>query len=244
VAVLGNRYRRRPTILLHRQAPRLETVDRAGMASPARTSSRRNTGTTSEAPEPPTPQGIPLTESPTQPTNPIGDIEMTKSQRPLPAYAEKLWTRLQSNFLDTYKTLAEILETEAWKPTYATFTDAYTDRMANITFAPEMLPHIAYRMFAEGATPDQVTDAVKHVGPQAARRLKEQRDDGVPADQATTTRVREHRRNLPGPWKWLRLKVNNDVHREWMAIARRHHTTVAAVALRAAKAAFEELGRE
>ena len=77
--------------------------------------------------------------------------------------------------------------------------------------------------------------------PETAERVKQQKDSGVPADQATTVDVRKHRRKLPGPWKWLRLKVDGDVHRTWQRIAKKHHTTVATVVMNAATAAFEEM---
>jgi hypothetical protein len=43
----------------------------------------------------------------------------TNIRRPLPAHAQRLWAQLQSNFLDLTKTLMEIIETEAWKPTWS-----------------------------------------------------------------------------------------------------------------------------
>ena len=54
-----------------------------------------------------------------------------------------------------------------------------------------------------------------------------------------TTTVRRHQRKLPGAWKWLRLKVDGDTHREWARIAKRNNTIVAEIALKAVKAAFE-----
>lgn len=161
--------------------------------------------------------------------------------RPLSAYAERLWLNLQSNLLDFHKTLIEIIESEAWKPTYETFTDAWTARMSNISFAQELLPHIAYQMFNEGRTTNEITEVVQGIGPEVAAILKEQQDSGVPADEATTV-VRQHRRKLPGEWKWLRIKVGADEIRGWKRIARRNGTSMQAVALTAIRAAFEGMG--
>jgi hypothetical protein len=104
---------------------------------------------------------------------------------PLPAYKERLRLNAQSNMLDFSKTLIEIIEQEAWTPTYESFTEAYTDKLGNITFARELLPHIMYAMFNEGTSPEAVADAIKGVVPEAAERIKKQKDSGVPASRYT-----------------------------------------------------------
>ena len=146
-----------------------------------------------------------------------------------------------------YKTLAEILEVEAWKPTYETFTDAYNDKMHNITFAPELLPHIAYKMFDEGATPEQVADAVKGIGPEKAKRLKEERDSGVPAHSATGHPVRvrgngPYQRKLPED-NWVKLNVAPEVLQEWKRIAKQRKRTVESIVMEAATQKFKRLDR-
>jgi hypothetical protein len=164
-----------------------------------------------------------------------------KTGKKLPAYAERLWINLQSNLIDFHKTLLEIFESEAWKPQYETFTEAWTDKMSNITFAPELLAPIAYQMFNEGATPDQVADSVKGIGPSIAEDLKQQKDNGVSVDQASTV-VRRHRRKLPGDFGYIRIKVGRDTLKEWKRLANQHGMTVAGVALPAIADAFRELG--
>lgn len=164
----------------------------------------------------------------------------TNKRPPLPTYKERLWLNAQSNLLDFNKTLIEIIEQEAWTPTYDTFTDAYAAKLGNISFARELLPHIMYAMFNEGATVEQVVDAVKGVGADVAERVKNQKDTGVPADKASVT-VRKHKRKLPGPWRWLRLKVDGTKHQEWALKAHANNTTIADVVLSAADAAFAEM---
>jgi hypothetical protein len=166
-----------------------------------------------------------------------------KERPPLPAHAQRLWAQLQSNLLDFNKTLIEIIETESWKPTYGTFTEAWEDKMYNIDFGRQMLPHIAYQMFNEGRTPDQVADVVPSIGPETAKRLKEQQDSGVPAYGADIV-VRRHNRKPAGPWNWLRLKVGHDTNVEWRRIAKKHDKTVEAIVMQAATAAFKKLATQ
>jgi hypothetical protein len=166
----------------------------------------------------------------------------TKQRPPLPAHAEKLWIRLQSNFLDMYKTLAEILEVEAWKPTYDTFTDAYNDKMHNITFAPELLPHIAYKMFDEGSTPEQVAGAVKGIGPKSAETIKRQKDNGVPAELVPTHIVRQHTRRSRAK-TWVRFEIDSTLYHSWSEISIKNTTTINEVIFQAAAEAFDRLAK-
>jgi hypothetical protein len=169
----------------------------------------------------------------------MGENNMVMTQ-PLPAYAERLWIKLQSNLLDAYKAVIEIIETEAWKPTYDSFFDAWDDKMASISFAPQVRTYVAYQMFNEGRTPDDVADAVKGLTPDSAERLKEQKEHGVPPEHATTT-VRRHQRKRPGEAKYLHLRVPHETLLGWRRIARENRRSVDDIALEAVTAAFEAL---
>lgn len=160
-------------------------------------------------------------------------------QGKLPAHAERLWLNLQSNFLDATKIIIEIIETEAWKPAYESFTDAWADKMSNISLASELLPHVVYQMFGEGATVEEVADKVKGVGPEKAKSLKRQRQSGVPASEASTV-VREHSRRRPTRY-WISFEIDLDTNREYHNKAKRHGTTVSDVAMRATAEAFEKM---
>jgi len=106
---------------------------------------------------------------------------------------EQLWADLANDLTHFNKRLLEIIAAEAWKPAYETFTDAWADKMSGITLAQELLPHIMYAMFDEGNTVEEVVENVKGVGPEVAKRVKKQKDSGVPVDQATIV-VRRHKR--------------------------------------------------
>ncbi len=157
-------------------------------------------------------------------------------------WAENLWSRLQKTFLDMEETLQTIIATQAWKPLgYDTFTQAWAEKMSGITLAGELRPHVVYAMFDEGATVEEIADTVKGVSIETVERLDEQKANGVPADMATTTTVRRHKRKLPGARKFIHIEIDADTHREWRHKAKAHNTTTNAIALAAVTAAFEAL---
>lgn len=159
------------------------------------------------------------------------------------AWAERLWQRLESDLLSAQNTIIAIIDAKAWEPLgYESFSKAWIDKiMPTVTISAELRPHVVYQMFNEGLTADQVADAVKGVSPEAAERLKDQKDHGVPADRATTTVVRRHQRKLPGNWKFLHLKVDTQKLKKWDRIAKENDSTVKEIALEAVEAVFDEL---
>lgn len=157
-------------------------------------------------------------------------------------WAEDLWEKLHKGFLDMEQTLTTIIASEAWKPLgYSTFAEAWAAKMSDITLASEIRPHVVYAMLDEGATIEEIADTVKGVSVETVERLEEQKDNGVPADMATTTTVRRHKRKLPGARKFIHIQIDADTHREWQRKAKLHDTTINAVALTAVTAAFEDL---
>jgi hypothetical protein len=166
---------------------------------------------------------------------------VTTTPDPAVAWAEKLWTRLETNLLDTQNTLIAIIDAHAWEPLgYESFSKAWVDRiMSRITLAAELRPHVVYQMFSEGLTAEQVAGAVKGVTPESAQRFKEQQDNGVPPEQATT--VRRHQRRLPGPWKFVHLKVDPSTLADWRRIAQTRGRSVTAMALEFVTAGFDKL---
>ena len=158
------------------------------------------------------------------------------------AWAENLWERLHKTFLDMEETLTTIIRSEAWKPLgYNSFTEAWAAKMGDITLASEIRPHVVYRMLDEGASVEEIADTVKGVSVETVECLEEQKDNGVPADMATTTTVRRHKRKLPGARRFIHIEIDADTHREWQRKAKLHDTTINAVALTAVTAAFEDL---
>jgi hypothetical protein len=158
----------------------------------------------------------------------------------LPAHSERLWAELQSNLINFTKTLVQIIEVEAWKPAYESFFEAWDDRMSSITFGAELRPLIAYQMFNEGRTPEEVAKAIKGVSPDSAQVLKEQLDDGVPAELATTV-VRSYRRKLPSKCGWLHIKVDHEELMIWHQIAGKQNRRTQDIAYEAVKNAFNSL---
>lgn len=164
------------------------------------------------------------------------------TEDPAIAWAEKLWDRLEKGFLDTQNTIIAIIESKAWEPLgYESFSKAWVDRiMSKVTVASELRPHVVYQMFSEGLTAEQVADAVKGITTESANELKRQRNNGVPADQATTV-VRRHHRRKPGNWSFLHIKVDTDTLKEWKRLAKEHNKDMTEVAHEAVTAAFEKL---
>lgn len=164
--------------------------------------------------------------------------EQTKQRRK--QSAEELWERLAKDLFSVQTTLVEIIEAKAWEPLgYATFADAWRDRMSDISIAAEMRPHVVYQMLAEGVGVDTIADAVKGVGPDQAAAFKRQREHGVPADQATHI-VREHHRRSPQR-HFVSFEVDRETLTIWRAKAKATEQSVDAIAFAASAAAFEAM---
>ena len=127
------------------------------------------------------------------------------------AQAEALWDSLRDAFANVEARIIEVIETRAWIPLgYATFPEAWNDRMKGFRLATEGLKaHVVYAMFADGQSDEEIITALGgQVGDQAVARLREQRVMGVPAGVATT-RVRSHDRALPGEAEKLHVTLTH-----------------------------------
>jgi hypothetical protein len=161
--------------------------------------------------------------------------------------SDALWTKLRESFLDAGKTLDEIFAKKAWLPEYDTFTAAWSAHMAGVRIGSFINPAaVMYQMLEEGATVEEIADAVEGVSPAIAESVKKQRDAGVPRDKAKARRkpiiVRRHRRKRPKPAAVIRIEVGHDAFVEYTAIAKEYDTTVAEVFREAGEKAFAELG--
>lgn len=84
---------------------------------------------------------------------------MNKSQ------ATKLWNTLRDNFLTLDNTLTKIIEAKAWEPLgYATFTEAWADKMSGVRLAGAMEATVVYAMLDAGADATDVALSVSGVG--------------------------------------------------------------------------------
>lgn len=133
--------------------------------------------------------------------------------------AQKLWGLLRQHFINFERTLEEIVEKRAWDPMgYASFPEAWTAQMGDVTLAAEFRPHVVYAYFDAGASVDDVAAGVKGIGRDRAESLDRQRRNGVPAGHASlggkwhnkdsdTTIVREHERKKPSESSMLHLHL-------------------------------------
>lgn len=138
-------------------------------------------------------------------------MELTRKQ------ALALWGKLRQHFIDAADVMAEIIEQRAWEPLgYSTFAEAYAARMADVTLAAEVRPHVVYQLLTEGLDPLDVAGLVNGIGPNGATALDRQRKNGVPADFAV---VNEHLRRKPSPPDTVHVKVGKAILAEYRRIA-------------------------
>jgi hypothetical protein len=153
------------------------------------------------------------------------------------AQAEALWDKLQHDFLDAQATIIEIIDTRAWEPLgYESFAKAWIDRMADITLAAELLPHVVYELLKERSV-EEVAHLVKGIGPEGVENLKRQQDEGIPAEQASPRRRPRTKR----AHRFLTIEVEPELLATWKAKAEQAEKTVAEIVVAAATATFEAM---
>lgn len=156
--------------------------------------------------------------------------------------ASLLWDKLHSYLVNSQKVIEEIIEKRAWEPLgYSTFFEAWNDRMGDITLATEIRPHVVYQMISEGASDEQVADAVKGISERLPASLRRQRSNGVPPSAADMSTVRQHLRKKPSRADTLHLKIGTTRLARYQVIADRHGKSVAEIALEAIESRFLEL---
>lgn len=168
--------------------------------------------------------------------------------------AQKLWGLLRQHFINFERTLEEIVDKRAWEPMgYASFPEAWTAQMGDITLAAELRPHVVYAYFDAGASIGDVAAGVKGIGRDRAEALNRQRDSGVPASDASlrgkwhnkqddTTVVREHERKKPSEAGTLHIALSPLKYKRYQKIAKKLGMTVEDIARDAIDAKFGELG--
>lgn len=160
--------------------------------------------------------------------------------------ANKLWNDLRGHLVKAEAAIEAIIDAKAWEPLgYASFAEAWADRMAGVRLATEeMRALVVYAMFADGLTDDEVVTATGYgsqVTKAGASALRRQRSNGVPPSLAST-RVRSHLRRKPTEPARVHLEFTPTEYAAFKAAALRHGTTVEAVAAEAVREAFAELG--
>lgn len=170
--------------------------------------------------------------------------------------AERLWTQLQQHFINAAQVIEEIIATEAWRPLgYQNFSDAWADRMGEITLANEIRPHVIWQMYHEGVDDDFVMSNVAEVGPSAASSYRRQYENGLPPELATPTPtprqrehwetttvvVHEHERERPSKADTIHLKVGVAMLQEYRRVAKKHNTNVEDLAMGFVREGFRKL---
>jgi hypothetical protein len=102
--------------------------------------------------------------------------------------ARALFERAASLYGDLLETIKEIIATEAWlalDPPRASFSEAWEAYLTNIPCPPEVKIVVIYQMAEDGLSSEQIADSVHGVREGTVDAVKRQKDNGVPADQAS-----------------------------------------------------------
>lgn len=153
--------------------------------------------------------------------------------------ALKLWDELRDHFINMEKTIIRIIETEAWKPLgYATFAEAWSDRMSGVRLAGEVRAHVVYFMLSEGGETENIS-GVTGIGTGSVEDLKRQKSNGVPPEAATL--VRQHRRKAPREAFRLTVEVSHDERERFSKICKTRGLDMSEEALVAIRDRFAKL---
>lgn len=134
--------------------------------------------------------------------------------------AEALWLKLATGFIMCEEAITSIIENKAWLPLgYATFAEAWRDRMSEIRLAVELNGHVVFALFDDGLTDMEIATIVKGIGVQNAANLRSQKSSGVLAGQAIPTRGARPKKYPPSRDFALHLEFTPDEIAEWKAIA-------------------------
>ena len=134
--------------------------------------------------------------------------------------AEARWARLHEAFSNFETELVGIIKDRAWEPLgYATFTEAWNDRMSGFKLSNALKPHIVYAMLTEGQSDEEIVRALGgQVSDQSVGRLRQQKVIGVPAGSAST-RVRSHDRARPSAPATAHVPLTSEELARFKAVA-------------------------
>lgn len=134
--------------------------------------------------------------------------------------AEALWLKLATGFIMCEEAITSIIENKAWLPLgYATFAEAWRDRMSEIRLAVELNGHVVFALFDDGLTDMEIATIVKGIGVQGAANLRSQKSSGIAAKSALSTRGAKPRKYPPSRDFALHLEFTPQEIAEWKAIA-------------------------
>src|SRR6516165_426671 len=117
---------------------------------------------------------------------------MTTTTNEAVAAAEAWLDKLCRQWMDFSENLKEGIAQRHWVALgYETFTDMWQARCSHIDVVVELKADVAFQMMDDGATDDEIADAVKGLAPDSVEYLREQKDDGVAPEGVTLRRRRE-----------------------------------------------------
>lgn len=171
---------------------------------------------------------------------------MTATLQGPEAEAQQAWDDLRQAFGNFEKALRRVIETRAWEPLgYASFGEAWSDRMHGFRLTTALTKAVTvYMLIDEGMDRDAAIKTLgpsSGVGPSTFDTLARQKDNGVPAEFATTharqpqltplngvarelgfSVVREHVRDAPSEPHVIRLSLTADEYAHLRAVAEAH----------------------
>ncbi|HCG55364.1 MULTISPECIES: hypothetical protein [Brevibacterium] len=152
-----------------------------------------------------------------------------------------LWDELRDGFLNIEKTIIKIIEAKAWEPLgYATFAEAWADRMDGVRLAGEVRAHVVYAMLAEGEAVEAIS-ARTGIGTGSVKDLRRQRSNGVPPEAATL--VRQHTRGHQRPPYRLIVEFSPDEREQFAEACKRFDLDMTTEATEAIRAHFARLAQ-
>jgi hypothetical protein len=124
----------------------------------------------------------------------------TKAKKTFEQLAAEAWQGLRDCLLDFENKFGEhidrICKEGYWKPFGANFTEAWKDRMGDSPLAKYLLPYVVYAMDDSGASPADITEAVRGVGLDVVKGVLVQKKAGTPA---SAVKARSQKDKLPKP---------------------------------------------
>lgn len=132
--------------------------------------------------------------------------------------AEELVSGLRDDLLSAGRRIVKIIEARAWEPIgYASFTELWHERLDGVPLSGAIKAHVVYALL-DTSTPEEIGSTVTGVSTKAARKLKEQKDLGKPADLASV-RVNTYVRRPPSVPQMIHVEVSPLEYAAWTGIA-------------------------
>ena len=170
------------------------------------------------------------------------------------AGAEKLWSEIREGFVNQERLLKEAIVTRSWEVLgYASFSEAWTDRLAGIPLATDALKvHVVYALlddsYVKAVAPAKRAELVaetigKGITPTTIRKIEERKSAGVTVEQAERLglRVRVASSDKPKTRAIVLGPFSHEEYAEFKRKAEAKGSTVEKIARKAVEAHFARL---